>query len=80
MKRSICTVVSFGGSSGDGYKIVLQRTNGSKVTLTTLASITRAGMKCIPAQDLSKMCEINGCLATEAKSVIGEKNEIRSKG
>jgi hypothetical protein len=29
---------------------------------------------------LSKMCEINGCLATEAKSVIGEKNEIRSKG
>ena len=78
MTRSICTVVSFGGSSGDGYKIALQRTNGLKVTLTTLASITKAGMKCIPAQDLSKMCETNGCLGTEAKLAIGGKNEIRS--
>ena len=78
MTRSICTVVSFDGSSGDGYKIALQCTNGSKVTLTTLASITKAGMKCIPAQDLSKMCETNGCLGTGAKLVIGGKNEIRS--
>ena len=80
MKRSICTVVSFGGLSGEGYKIALQRTVGCKVTLTTLASITKAGMKCIPAQELSKMFATSGCLATEAKLVIGGKNEIRSKG
>jgi hypothetical protein len=50
MTKSICTVVSFGGSSNVGYKIAMQHTDGSMVTLTELAAITKAGMNYIPSQ------------------------------
>jgi hypothetical protein len=71
MSRSICIVVSFDGSSDDGYKIVMQHTDGSLVTLTTLAVVTRAGMNCIPAHLLREMFESSGALETEAQTEIG---------
>jgi hypothetical protein len=71
-QTSIGIVVSFGKLSEKGYKIVELRTDFSTVTVTTLASITRAGMKYIPSQDLIKMCESSGTKATEAKKEIGD--------
>ncbi len=70
-QTSIGIVVSFEKSSEEGYKIVRLHTDSSTVTVTTLASITRAGMKYIQSQDLIKMCEINGTKATEAKKENG---------
>ena len=64
-QTSIVTVVSFDGSSNDAYRIAMQRTDGSTVTLTTLAVVTRAGMTYIQALDLNKMFGINGIRATE---------------
>jgi len=65
MTKSICTVVSFDGLSKNGYKIAMQHTVGSTVTLTELAAITRAGMNYIPSHVLSKMFETSGLKATE---------------
>ena len=70
-RTSIGIVVSFGKLSEKGYKIVEMRTDFSTVTVTTLASITRAGTKYIQSQDLIKMCEISGTKATEAKKENG---------
>lgn len=75
MTRSICTVVSFDGSSNDAYKIVMRHTDGSMVTLTTLAVVTRAGMIYMKALDLNKMFGMNGALATEVNTMIGDKND-----
>jgi hypothetical protein len=74
MTKSICTVVSFGGSSNVGYKIAMQHTDGYTVTLTVLAVITRAGMNYIPSQVLSKMFETNGLKVTEVTKENG--NEL----
>lgn len=66
-----CTVVSFDGSSDVGYKIVMQRTDGSRVTLTTLAVITKAGMKHIPSQLLKEMSGTSGILEIEVTKENG---------
>jgi len=73
-KTSIVTVVSFGGSSNDAYRIAMQRTDGSTVTLTTLAVITKAGMSYMKALDLNKMFGINGVKVTEVMKENG--NEL----
>jgi hypothetical protein len=73
-RTSIGIVVSFGKSSEKGYKIVQLRTDFSTVTVTTLASITRAGTKYIQSQDLIKMCESSGTKATEAKKENGNEH------
>lgn len=73
-QTSIVTVVSFDGSSSDGYKIAMQRTDGCMVTLTTLAVITKAGTTLIPAHALSAMCESNGLKTTVVKKENG--NEL----
>jgi len=73
-KTSIVTVVSFGGSSNDAYRIVMQRTDGSTVTLTTLAVVTRAGMIYMKALDLNKMFGINGSKVIEVTMENG--NEL----
>ena len=73
-QTSIVTVVSFGGSSNDAYRIAMQRTDGCTVTLTTLAVITRAGMSYMKALDLNKMFGINGVKVTEVMKENG--NEL----
>ena len=60
---SLGIAVSFDGSSSGAYKIVMQHTDGSKVTLTTLAVITRDGMTYIRGQSWSKMYETSGLKA-----------------
>ena len=74
-QMSIGIAVSFETSSNEGYRIVMLRTDSSTVTVTTLAVITKDGMNYIPAQDLKRMCEINGPRATEANTTIGENDE-----
>jgi hypothetical protein len=76
-QTSIGIVVSFEKSSEEGYKIVELRTVSSTVTVTTLASITRDGMRYIPPQDLIRMCELNGPLETGESMVIGGKTKRR---
>ena len=73
-KTSIVTVVSFDGSSNDAYRIAMQHTDGSTVTLTTLAVVTRAGMTYMQALDLNKMFGINGSKVTEVTMENG--NEL----
>ena len=73
-QTSIVTVVSFDGSSSDAYRIAMQRTDGSTVTLTTLAVVTRAGMTYMQALDLNKMFGINGLKVTEVTKENG--NEL----
>lgn len=73
-QTSIVTVVSFDGSSNDAYRIAMQRTDGSMVTLTTLAVVTRAGMTYMKALDLNKMFGINGLKVTEVTK--GNGNEL----
>jgi hypothetical protein len=73
-KTSIVTVVSFGGLSNDAYRIAMQRTDGSTVTLTTLAVVTRAGMTYMQALDLNRMFGINGLKVTEVTMENG--NEL----
>ncbi len=73
-QTSIVTVVSFDGSSSDAYRIAMQRTDGSTVTLTTLAVVTRAGMTYMQALDLNKMFGINGSKVTEVTKENG--NEL----
>lgn len=70
-QTSIVTVVSFDGSSNDAYRIAMQRTDGSTVTLTTLAVVTRAGMTYMKALDLNKMFGINGSKAIEVTQENG---------
>jgi hypothetical protein len=72
--KSICTVVSFDGSSNVGYKIAMQHIDGSKATLTVLAVITKAGANYIPSPVLSKMFETSGQRATEVTKENG--NEL----
>jgi len=71
-QMSIGIAVSFETSSNEGYRIVRLHTDSSTVTVTTLAVITKDGMNYIPAQDLKRMCEINGPRATEANMEIGD--------
>lgn len=70
-QTSIVTVVSFDGSSNDAYRIAMQRIDGSMVTLTTLAVVTRAGMTYMKALDLNKMFGINGLKVTEVTKENG---------
>jgi len=74
---SIGIAVSFEMSSEEGYKIVRMHTDSFTVTVTTLASITRDGMRYIPSQDLIKMCELSGPLETGESMVIGGKTKRR---
>lgn len=73
-QTSIVTVVSFDGSSSDAYKIAMQHTDGSTVTLTTLAVVTRAGMNYMKALDLNKMFGINGSKVTEVTQENGNEH------
>ena len=73
-QTSIVIAVSFCGSSNDGYRIAMQRTDGCTVTLTTLAVITKVGMNYIPSHVLSKMFESSGLKATEVTMENG--NEL----
>ena len=73
-QTSIVTVVSFDGSSSDAYKIAMQHTDGSMVTLTTLAVVTRAGMNYMKALDLNKMFGINGSKVTEVTQENGNEH------
>ena len=73
-QTSIVTVVSFGGSSNDAYRIAMQRTDGLTVTLTTLAVVTRAGMTYMKALDLNKMFGINGSKAIEVTQENGNEH------
>lgn len=61
-ETSIATVVSFDGSSSDALKIVMLRTDGSEVTATTLASITKDGMSYIRGHGLRQMLNSSGLL------------------
>jgi hypothetical protein len=74
MSKSICTVVSFDGSSNVEYKIAMLHTVGSTVTLTELAAITKAGTNYIPSHVLSKMFETSGQKVTEVTKENG--NEL----
>lgn len=73
-QTSIVTVVSFDGSSSDAYKIAMQHTDGSTVTLTTLAVVTMAGMNYMQALDLNKMLGINILKATEVTQENGNEH------
>ena len=68
---SIVTVVSLDGSSKSALKIVMAHTDGSEVTLTTLADITKAGMTYIRDHGWKKMFEHSGLLATEEMKESG---------
>ena len=74
MKMSIVTVVSFVGSSRKGLKIAMARTDGSRVTLTTMGGVSKDGMSFTPSRALKKMLEINGPRATEANKEIGNEH------
>jgi hypothetical protein len=74
MSKSICTVVSFDGSSNVGYKIAMQHIVGSTVTLTELAAITKSGTNYNPSHVLSKMFETSGQKVTEVTKENG--NEL----
>jgi hypothetical protein len=60
---NIVTVVSFDGSSKNGLKIAMERTDGSMVTLITLVDITKAGMIYMKDHGLNTMFEISGVKA-----------------
>jgi hypothetical protein len=65
--------VSFVGSSRGAYKIVMQHTDGSEVTLTTLVAITKAGMNYIHGHGWSRMFEISGL--KEIVEMMGNGND-----
>ncbi len=75
VQTNIVTVVSLDGSSKSALKIVMAHTDGSEVTLTTLADITKDGMTFIRDHGLRKMFENSGLLEIEANMEIGESNE-----
>jgi hypothetical protein len=70
-QMNIVTVVSLDGSSKSALKIVMAHTDGSEVTLTTLADITKDGMTFIRSHGLRKMFENSGLLETGANMEIG---------
>lgn len=63
VKTSIGIAVSLDGSSKSECKIVMQRIDGSEVTLTTMVDITRDGMTYIRDHGWNKMFEISGLKA-----------------
>ena len=69
---SIATVVSFDGSSKSALKIVMLHTDGSQVTVTTLADITRDGMNYIRTHGWSEMFETSGAKEIVESGVIGD--------
>ena len=75
MKMSIVTVVSFVGSSRKGLKIAMARTDGSRVTLTTMGGVSRDGMSFTPSRALKKMLGRNGAVEIAANTEIGESND-----
>lgn len=60
------------GSLDAGLKIVMQRTDGSVVTVITLADITKDGMTYIRTHGLRRMFEGSGILETEGQMATGE--------
>lgn len=70
-KMSIVTSVSCDGSLGNDWKIVMQRTDGSEVTLTTLAGVTRDGMTYIRTHGWNKMFESSGLKEIVEQMEIG---------
>lgn len=69
---NIVTVVSFGGSSKNGLKIAMVRTDGSRVMLTMLADITKAGMNYIRGHGWNKMYESSGAKEIVERKVTGD--------
>ena len=69
---SIGIAVSFVGSSKGECRIVMQHTDGSRVTLTTLAVITRDGMNYIRGQGWKKMFETSGLKEIVENMEIGD--------
>jgi len=78
-QMSIVTVVSLDGSSESALKIVMAHTDGSEVTLTTLADITRAGMTFIRSHGLKRMLESSGLWEIEENMGIGDKEKRSEK-
>lgn len=68
---NIATVVSFDGSSKSALKIVMLHTDGSQVTVTTLADITKDGMNFIRTHGWNEMFETSGARAIVESGVIG---------
>lgn len=68
---SIGIAVSLGGSSEGGLKIVKLHTDGSTVTTTLMASITRAGISYIRSHGWQRMYESSGAKAIVEKTEIG---------
>ena len=68
---NIATVVSFGGSLQNAFKIVLVQSSGLKVTVTTMGRITEDGTTFIPSLDLRRMLRINGTRETEEMKANG---------
>ena len=68
---SIGIAVLFGGSSEKEWKIVMQHTDGSRVTLTTLVAITRDGMNYIRGHDWKTMYETSGLKEIVEKKTSG---------
>ena len=75
MTKSIGIVASFDGSSGDEWKIVMLHTDGSEVTVTQLASFTRAGINYIRSHGLKRMYEQSGLSEIVESMVIGDKEK-----
>lgn len=71
-QTSIVTVVSLDGSSKSALKIVMAHTDGSEVTLTTLADITKDGMTFIRDHGLKRMFVDSGLWEIEPKKEIGD--------
>ncbi len=74
VKMSIATDVLSDGSFGEESKIVTQRTDGSVVTLTSVAVITKAGMTFIRRHGLKLTSSRNGLLATGANMESGNEH------
>ena len=72
---NIATVVSLDGSSKSALKIVMVHTDGSTVTVTTLADITRDGMNFIRTHGWNKMFETSGL-----KEIVGTKESGNEEG
>jgi hypothetical protein len=76
-QMNIATVVSFDGSSKSALKIVMLRIDGSTVTTTTLASITRDGMNFIRTHGLNEMFENSGVKEIAAMMATGDDQQPR---
>ena len=63
---SIGIAVSFDGSSKSAYEIVTLRSDSSKVTVTSMGSLSRDGIKFTPNQLWTETSEISGAKATKA--------------